>query len=445
MKKVLTLTEGQKKAFEGLSKFLNEGSGYAVLSGHAGTGKTFLTGLLLENMKKRALVTSPTHKALKVLKSVAPSSIMYTFRTLHSALGMQAQIDRSGKQVFKVMPGKMDIPVDSVGVLIVDEMSMIDDVLFQEIDERVDRGLLRVLFIGDSLQIPPVNHEHSIPCSPEGVERYRMKVYTLDEVVRQAKGNPIISYATEIRSNIESDLTIEVSDSNVPGVGIVKEVDSLDLLDTLLEEWFTSTDEDADRYKVIAWTNNMVNSLNNKIRYMRYGEDSLHRVVVGELLIADEPILTPTGSVVFNTNDEMSVERLSEDTLRINDGAFSIRYYDASVKCLNTGNIKNIRIVHEDSMDDYKNVLENLKEVAKGYPYGSIKAKKAWIDFYKFKEKFAQIKYNYAITAHKSQGSTYNTAMVIASDISRNSKIKERNRIMYTACTRPSTNLYMVF
>ena len=52
--------------------------------------------------------------------------------------------------------------------------------------------------------------------------------------------------------------------------------------------------------------------------------------------------------------------------------------------------------------------------------------------------------YAYAITAHKSQGSTYNTTFVLEDDIDVNSDIVERNRIKYTAYTRSSKKLYVL-
>ena len=45
--------------------------------------------------------------------------------------------------------------------------------------------------------------------------------------------------------------------------------------------------------------------------------------------------------------------------------------------------------------------------------------------------------YGYAITAHKSQGSTYQHVFVIESNMDRNRKTKERNQIKYVALSRP--------
>jgi len=48
--------------------------------------------------------------------------------------------------------------------------------------------------------------------------------------------------------------------------------------------------------------------------------------------------------------------------------------------------------------------------------------------------------YGYALTAHKSQGSTYQHVMIIENDMNLNPKTKERNQIKYVALTRPTTS-----
>ena len=52
--------------------------------------------------------------------------------------------------------------------------------------------------------------------------------------------------------------------------------------------------------------------------------------------------------------------------------------------------------------------------------------------------------YGYCITAHKAQGSTYNTVFILDDDINCNMSVKERNQIKYVAYTRP-TNKAIVF
>lgn len=459
---VSMLNEGQRNAFEHIVEEISSSrSSYTVLQGYAGTGKTFVTvriakALVLDGM--RLLVTAPTWKALKVLKKNfidACGGVMHTnveFRTIHSAFGLRPVITPDGYQEFERDYSLKDIPVDSYSILFVDEMSMLDDKLFDYINEEMTNRQLSVLFIGDPAQIPPVNHENSVPCSEKGRELYSMSVYTLDQIVRQAADNPIIQIATQVRENVEKVRSItKKEDKVVNGNGVV--FLSSEELDGLLQTLFVDDqfDEDPDYAKVIAWTNDTVNKMNKKIRAYRYGrEKARKRLVVGEMLIADNPIVdADTGRVLYNTNDEIVVVSLATAVEKVNEGTedeMSLTYYKATVKSVDDENATThvISVIHEDSMVMYNEILRMLVETAKRLPKGSFKAKEVWKEYYAFKESWAEVKYNYAITAHKSQGSTYKNAIVMEGDINKDPKLLERNRIKYTACTRPSERLFIV-
>ena len=75
---------------------------------------------------------------------------------------------------------------------------------------------------------------------------------------------------------------------------------------------------------------------------------------------------------------------------------------------------------------------------------GSYKAAKRWKDFYAFKEFFADVSYAYALTVHKSQGSTFSNVFVVDPDIDQNKKVIEKNRIKYVAYSRPSSKLFIL-
>jgi ATP-dependent exoDNAse (exonuclease V) alpha subunit len=59
-------------------------------------------------------------------------------------------------------------------------------------------------------------------------------------------------------------------------------------------------------------------------------------------------------------------------------------------------------------------------------------------------EKYADVKYNYALTVHKAQGSTFDNAIVINCDISRIKDVVDKNKLLYTAITRAKNKLFIV-
>ena len=193
--------------------------------------------------------------------------------------------------------------------------------------------------------------------------------------------------------------------------------------------------------------------MNDVIRKVIYGDEALgSKILVGEKLIANSPILQGE-TVILNTNEEFTVDsfNIKSDDLRyqISDNpdedllSVTLKYYDAVVSYLDDEDdiIKvNIEILHEDSEDEFKKIANMFKLRAiekKGKD-------KSWLIYYNFLRKYADVNYAYCTSAHKSQGSTYNTAFVLEDDIDMNLDVIERNRIKYTAYTRASKKVYVL-
>ena len=52
--------------------------------------------------------------------------------------------------------------------------------------------------------------------------------------------------------------------------------------------------------------------------------------------------------------------------------------------------------------------------------------------------------YGYAITIHKSQGSTYTNVMINEDNVDKNSNNEERNKLKYVALSRPTDKAYVL-
>ena len=193
--------------------------------------------------------------------------------------------------------------------------------------------------------------------------------------------------------------------------------------------------------------------MNDLVRKVIYGEEALSsKILIGEKLIANSPILEKD-TIIFNTNDEFTVESFeveSEDLrFKVSDHPdddpypISLKHYEALVSYLDEDDDlvrRTIRILHEDSEEEFKKLANVLKLRAinkKGKD-------KSWLVYYNFLRRYADVMYSYSITAHKAQGSTYDTVFLLEDDIDVNWNIIERNRIKYTAYTRSSRKLYVV-
>jgi ATP-dependent exoDNAse (exonuclease V) alpha subunit len=443
------LTTDQGIAFEAIRTWAKmAGGSMHLLCGNAGTGKTFLLVDVAEHFKLsgKVIITAPTNKALKVLKAfLGPNHLYYT---THSALGLKEFITEDGLLSFKKDP-MAGCPADNFTHIIVDEASMIDDVIFYELVKLSEQGK-KILFVGDPLQIPPVNHENSLPFNKETRIELGIKVSTLETIVRQAKENPIIAFSMHIRNNIyNKKIDIEQyknSMNTFGGVFFIKKADQDSFFEEKILPLYKSEryDEDIDYVKCIGWTNRTVNKFNAMIRQYLFGEN-LPKIMVGDKLIMDAPVFEDR-KILISTNEEAEVLSV-EIAQEVLSEEYTIKYYKATVRVYNGGifNQYMLRIVHEESEGVFDKLCQLQTSLAKSFKKGSFEAKSSWIDLYAFKQFYHSVKYSYCISAHKSQGSTYHTAVVLEYNIRDNPNVYERNRILYTSCTRPSHNLYIIY
>jgi len=456
----------QKEAWIELYKFLEDPKmGMFCLEGFAGTGKTtvintFVEHVLSDKRTWKIAMTAPTNKAVQVLNEDAEyfhTNLSYS--TIHSLLGLKEVINDDGEMTFERdwdngAKGKLE----NIQMLCVDEVSMLDDKLFEMLVECLGTGL-KIVFVGDPAQIPPVNREDCLPFNPEARKEYGMGHFRMTEIIRQAVGNPIIQMSMALRENVNSPTPMRGAkinnvDEYGRGVHFYRKGDpNVEEFEELLEHLYCSENakQDVDFVKVMAWRNKTVNYLNKLIREMIYKKPDLKKLEIGEKLIADKPILHGE-DILFTTNEELTIRdytigsevalEATEDTAEI-----VLKYYQAKAtkKLLRGGEEEHeIRIIHEDSEAKFQQVLKMLREYAFSTKKGTPQRKKAWQEFWNFFYYFAHVKYNYAITCHKSQGSTYDVGVVIENDIVRNRNVRERNRIMYTAFTRPRRLLIVI-
>jgi hypothetical protein len=120
------------------------------------------------------------------------------------------------------------------------------------------------------------------------------------------------------------------------------------------------------------------------------------------------------------------------------------KYYSAAISYLSEIGMRKatIRIIHEDSIRQFNSNLELIKLITLKLP--KFERLEGWKAYYRMKELFAEVKYNYAITSHKAQGSSYENAMMIEWDMYDNPRVEERNRIRYVAASRARKYQFIV-
>ncbi len=161
--------------------------GFLVLTGGPGTGKTTTLNAILSLFEQQGLnvmLCAPTGRAAKRLSDLTG----HEAKTIHRLLEVKSAEDG----LISFIHDENDpLPCD---VLIIDEMSMVDSVLFEAVLRAISISCKLVL-VGDSDQLPSVgagNVLHDIIGS--GI----MPVVTLTEIFRQAQTSSIITNAHKI-------------------------------------------------------------------------------------------------------------------------------------------------------------------------------------------------------------------------------------------------------
>lgn len=479
MAEVPTLNPEQQAAYDTLLAYITgKDKTYPMwlLSGYAGTGKTFTLSQIVRSLDDinninlfgnhlNVAMSAPTHKAVRVMKKFAKAMPGVTFATIHSLLGLKEQIQNDGKIKFVQSTDPDQIRIERFGVLFIDESSMLADELFYLLLPYVRRGL-KLVFVGDAKQIPPVNHIDSKPFLPKAREEYHIGLVELDKIMRQALDNPILAYATRIRKAEGGTADFSVTGHIVEGVGGIMPIDSEaeEQINNLIEKYFCCEEfkQDADYMKIVAWRNVTVDAYNKIVRRCIYKDHvgALPFLMHGEKLIVDKPVVLGNEKILLTTNEEIEVadfeikqmdvkyrtaEMKDKEWVMI-EKTMQTQYYNTFVNYFDeegTESRCNIRILHESSQAEVTSASKSIANVAKQVYNGPLRTN-LWKSFYGLERLFAAVKYNYAITGHKSQGSTYENCMLIDWDINYNRNIVERNRIRYVAATRARKMLYVV-
>lgn len=161
--------------------------GILILTGGPGTGKTTtLRGILkvFENQGLEVVLAAPTGRAAKRMSELTGREA----RTIHRLL--EVEWDRNDRPVFQ--RNKRN-PL-SAGAVIIDELSMVDIVLFSSLLDALPIGC-RLIMVGDSDQLPPVgagNVLHDL------INSKALPVVELKEVFRQAMESLIVTNAHKI-------------------------------------------------------------------------------------------------------------------------------------------------------------------------------------------------------------------------------------------------------
>ena len=422
-----------------------------VLTGAAGTGKTSLLNVFLKEVTKELHIkyycTAYTNEAVRVLS--LRSGKNYD-KTISALLGLKLE-NNEDKGKILVREGKSF--AGNYGLIVIDEASMINDDYYNMIHSvMLEHPNLKVLYVGDEAQLPPVKYDYSI------VFKVVRHIFKLNKVMRVAEDNPIINVVTPIREHLFSPIDVfqRVDNVNENGDGVHFYSMKPPFFEKMLADFKSEEYKENKNYcRLLAYTNEAINAANVFIRRSLFGND-VEEYTVGDDLIVTEPFNVKLAAgkslSVYTTGERLvvkSVAKTLDPETGITSWSLLVDNYNAPV---NKRSDRYINVVASESWPayfKYKNTLINTcrKLANERDPKTGCKVYtsfEAWSKFYDFIGNFCYVNYAYAMTVHKAQGSTIDNVYVIENDINRlDWNLIERNKLKYTAFTRASKNLHI--
>lgn len=461
-----SLNDQQKSALYELEKFIEDGGTEITLSGYAGTGKSTIIGIFSKWLNNRIgrgniVYTAPTHRANVITKQNNPNANVYTLSALFgftpdTDIAMEQgsldlrELEFRAKNQMKYEPGQL---------IIIDEASMVQDGLYEYIQEIVAKHNGSVIYVGDSAQLRPVKSDHiSKVFTSDGVPQI-----TLTKVERTGD-NPILKEATRLRRGEGLSYQTDINDK---GQGVLYTSDDA-IIDKNLKQIVTSEEFNADplHFRVLTATNAAASTYNSKIRSLRYGKfakpfvkgdiimgysnklrkpDGSYRLInSGDYIVqsvkdtnikfktdkgdiefkAFNLSIRPTGGTIMDDFQLTVIDKNEPDSKLFEVVEYKDRLWKMAKEAKQNGQISKYRdlVQMAFNIDNELNITKNLED-----NQGRLKIRKA-------------IDYGYAQTVWKSQGSTYSKVLILSNEIDTFGYGKDvmqlRNELRYVAVSR---------
>ncbi|WP_445756065.1 ATP-dependent DNA helicase [Polaribacter sp.] len=421
-----------------------------LLKGYAGTGKTTIISSFVNTLKfagKKSVLLAPTGRAAKVISvySKKPAftihkKIYFPKKQQNGGVSFVLQTNKHKNTIFIVDEASM-IPDDNQQQQSFDATSLLDD-LISYVNEGED---CKLLFIGDTAQLPPVKLAISPALDAEILKNQylkEVKEIELDEVMRQHENSGILFNATQLRNLIQREENPFQFHLKYPDIKRLE--DGYDIEDAIMDAYNLNGVEDTT---LIVRSNKRANEYNQQIRIQIRGQENL--ISAGDFIMVVKNNyfwLNETSAAGFIANGDIcevlrifSIKEIygftfAEVSIRMLDYPEMIPF--DTVLILDTLTSESPSLTFEESNKLYKAVKEDYADETSNVKQFLAIKKNPYFNA-------LQVKFSYAITCHKSQGGQWKTVFVeqpyLPDGVS-----KEYYRWLYTAITRAQEKLYLI-
>ena len=456
----ITYNKEQQSAIINAVSFLKTNTDptqYYVIEGKAGTGKTTIAKEILKEFENEQIyVAAVSHKAKSVIKnSFGEDTRRKKFFSIAGLLGMKGINDNDTQTTKFQVSLKVPLFDNPPALLVIDEASMItEDVLKKIID--INSSLSRpfqMLFLGDIGQIQPIRDDQSEfyrthkdllnKKSDIFNSKHKSKLITR---VRQGESNPILPYADYFWENSQKENPELNPTQHIVRNNQITDKGSLlfsnseaEVLNSVIKSVKNAVEKGLTNHvKIVTYHVNEKTELNKKIHEALFGKDSDYSK--GDFIILNQPYDVSLYVSMENSTEMQitGIKDIEEDengihilNIETNGSAYDVHDGTERKNCT-------IQVVSRNDIAKYNQKLQEMANEAKRQMNVAYK-RQLWIQFWEYKGRYADVDFGYAITAHKSQGSTYDIVVVDEKDIMGTSATsnQEKSELIYTALTRP--------
>ncbi len=367
-------------------------NGVTVITGGPGTGKTTVVKALTEllmSLKISFCLGAPTGRAAKRMSEAAGNEA----KTIHRLL--ETEFDLSHRPKFGRDEGN-PLPAS---VVIIDEMSMVDLLLFSSLLKAIKRGSTLVL-IGDVDQLPPVGAGQ---CLKDIIDSERFATVRLHHIFRQAQQSLIVTNAHDINEGKMPLLTAKDND-----FFFMERNRFADIQQTLLS---LCKERLPAKYKLDSFSDIQILTPTRK---GELGTKALN-VILQEGLNPKsyKKREKKIGDTLFREGDKVMQTKNNYDIEWEKDGQTGIGIFNGDIG----------RIVSIDTQSE--TMVINFDERIAHYDFALLE----------------ELEHAFAVTVHKSQGNEYPFVLIPAYDCPY--PLMTRN-LLYTAVTRAKKMLVIV-
>lgn len=468
--KTIVLRAEQQRAFDRLIEFIrNNKAKVFILKGYAGTGKTTMMKVLIEELHRRNLpysLLASTGRAAKILSNATNKPArtihgeIYKYQDLSEDLESvvrkreQTGVDSTGQILIKFGLEQINREDTDVWYYIVDESSMVSDVEDKMATQalfgngRLLQDLLnydvvgKFIFVGDACQLPPIQQKVSPALSVayfRDVFKIQAEEVELTEIIRQGVGNDLVLASQRLRKLYFNPPSVKWAKFPFRGY---KNIHLINSQVDLLQRYIDDVKKNGFNYTTLLCQSNRQCDAITKILRPAFGITS-PLLSVGDLLL-----VTQNNTISGLMNGDLVIVK----SVEIKEERAGLTFLKVSVEELFTQKEYSQLMIADILYASQTNLSQpQQKELFVDF-FMRMKKKNIRQRHPLFKEMLLKDPYlnalravfGYALTCHKAQGGEWNCVYL---DIPRSFPLMEKPYVfqwVYTAITRAKEELYTI-